>query len=88
MLNLKAKLIALGALLLSGLAFILRFQQVKSQRDRAKEAAAKYKAWSERQTENMEADAEIEQKFSHRADEATKALKNDEIPAHLRNPRD
>ena len=34
-----------------------------------------------------EADAEISQEFSHRAEEAKEALENDEIPEHLRNPR-
>jgi hypothetical protein len=31
-------------------------------------------------------DAEIEQKFSHRADEARRDLDNDEIPDHLADP--
>ena len=33
---LKAKLIALGAAILSGLAFFVRFQSVKNQRDKAR----------------------------------------------------
>jgi hypothetical protein len=33
-------------------------------------------------------EAEIEQDFSHRAAEARRDLENDEIPDHLRNPRD
>ena len=87
LLSLKGKLIAAGALLLTVLGFFLRLKIVTSQRDKAKQKAAKFKAWSERQAETSEIDAEIEQTFSRRAETAREALKNDEIPEHLRNPK-
>jgi hypothetical protein len=87
LLNLKAKLLAAGAFLLAVLGFFVRLKMVTNQRDKAQQSAKKYKAWSERQTKTVEMDAEIEQEFSHRAEEAKESLKNDEIPEHLRNPR-
>jgi hypothetical protein len=65
----------------------IRLKVVRSQRDSAREKAAKYKAWSERQQETATIDAEIDQEFSHRAEVAKEALKNDEIPEHLTRPR-
>jgi hypothetical protein len=79
-------LIALGAGLLAILGFFVRLKIVTNQRDKARVAATKYKAWSERQEETRQIDAEIEQEFSHRAEEAREALENDQIPDHLRNP--
>jgi hypothetical protein len=86
-LNLKSKLIAFGALLLTVLGFFVRLKVVTNQRDKAQDSARKYKAWSERQEDTRQIDAEIEQEYSHRAEEAREALENDEIPDHLRNPR-
>ncbi len=87
LLNLKAKLIALGAILLTVLGFFLRLKIVTKQRDRAKQKAAKYKAWSERQTQTAEVEAEIENKYSDLKREVKKDLKNEVIPDHLRNPK-
>ena len=86
MLNLKAKLIALGAALLTVLGFFLRLKVVTNQRDKAKQKAAKYQAWSERQAKSLAVDAEIASKYSDLEREAKQDLKDDEIPSHLRNP--
>jgi hypothetical protein len=83
MLNLKAKLIAAGALLLTVLGFFVRLKVVTNQRDKAQVSAKKYKAWSDRQTKTAEIDAEIDQEFSHRAEE-----KNGDVPKSLSDPND
>ncbi|KKL77713.1 hypothetical protein LCGC14_2032130 [marine sediment metagenome] len=87
LLSLKAKALALGAILLTVLGFFLRLKIVTKQRDKAKQKAAKYQAWSERQTKTAEVEAEIESKYSDLKRATKQDLKNDEIPDHLRNPR-
>ena len=87
LLKLKAQLIALGAILLTVLGFFLRLKIVTKQRDKAKQTAAKYKSWSERQTQTAVADAEIESKYSDLKRATKQDLKNEVIPDHLRNPK-
>ncbi len=87
LLSLKAKALAAGALLLTVLGFFLRLKIVTKQRDKAKQTAAKYKSWSERQTQTAEADAEIESKYSDLKRATKQDLKNEVIPDHLRNPK-
>ena len=65
----------------------LRLRQVTKQRDEAVVEKKRADAWIGRQEETREKDAEIDQTFSHRADEAKKAIKNDKIPSHLKKPR-
>ena len=87
LLSLKTKALAAGALLLTVLGFFLRLKIVTKQRDKAKQTAAKYKSWSERQTKTAEGDAEIESKYSDLKREAKQDLKNEVIPDHLHNPK-
>ena len=87
MFNLKAKLVALGAIALTVLGFFLRLKVVTRQRDKAKDKAAKYQAWSERQTKTSEVEAEITSKYSDLERTAKQDLKDEIIPDHLRNPR-
>ena len=88
LLNLKAKLIAAGAALLAIFGFLVRLKIVTSQRDKAKHKAEQYKAWTERQTETAEIESELEQEFSHRAQEANEDVKEGKVPDHLSNPHD
>lgn len=72
---------AIGAFLLG----IIKYQSVrvktyKDQRDAAK-ADLKFRE------DVVDLDVEIEQNFSHRADEAKKDLDEGNIPDHLANPR-
>ena len=83
MTKLYAILAAIGTFLLG----FLRLKQVTKQRDEAVKEKKRAKAWVERQEETREKDAEIDQSFSHRAEEAKEAIKNDEIPEHLRKPK-
>ena len=83
MTKLYAILAAIGTFLLG----FLRLKQVTKQRDAAVVEKKRADAWIGRQEETREKDAEIDQTFSHRADEAKKAIKNDKIPSHLKKPR-
>jgi len=74
--------------LLTVLGFFVRLKVVTNQRDKAQASAKKYKAWSDRQTETAEIDAEIEARYSDLEREARQDLKDEKIPDHLINPRD
>ena len=84
---LRAKLLGLGAFAMSILAFFIRFKVVKKQRDRAIIRAAVAETVVKRQLFIDEAESEITLEFDGLQQEAQEALKNDEIPAHLRKPR-
>ena len=81
--TLYAILATIGAFVLG----LFRLKQVTKQRDEAVKQKKRADAWIERQEETREKDAEIDQEFSHRAEEAKEAIENEEIPAHLRKPR-
>ena len=76
------------AFLLSVFAFIFRFQMVKRQRDKAITRANVAESVVRRQLVIEEAESEIALEFDGLQKEAQEALKNDEIPEHLRKPRD
>ncbi len=81
----RARLYALGAGLLAFVAFFVRFQAVKAQRDRAVERAKKEKARADQAQKVIAADAEIENEFSDLKREADRAIKAGEMPEHIRN---
>ena len=80
-LKIKAILAGIGIFLL-GLLKVqsVRLEQAQRDRDQA-EADLKFRV------DVDILDEEIEQTFSHRAEEAKEALENNEIPEHLRKPR-
>ena len=82
---LRAKLYLFGAGLLALLLGLLKIQseRAKSWKEKAKKAEKSIKF----QEDVLESDQEIEQEFSHRSELAKEALKNDQIPEHLRKPR-
>ena len=82
---LKAKLYLFGAGLLALLLGLLKIQseRAKSWKEKAKTAE---KSIQFREDAGI-IDEEIEQEFSHRSELAKEALKNDQIPEHLRKPR-
>ncbi len=86
LLGLKAKALAAGAILLTVLGFFLRLKIVTKQRDKAKQTAAKYKSWSERQTQTAEGDAEIDQEFSDLKRASKKDAQDGKVPSHLSDP--
>ena len=88
LLNIKAKLAALGAIALAAIAAILRISYLKNQRDSLKDRARTLDAQLKQRAEVDEADAEIEATFSRRAKEARRVLDEGGIPDHLRNPND
>jgi hypothetical protein len=86
--GLQAKLLGLGAFALSVFAFLFRFKMVKKQRDKALERASSAEMVVIRQKVTQEREAEMDLEFDGLQTEAKEALQNDEIPEHLRNPRD
>ena len=83
---LKNKIIAIGvaiiAFLLGAVKFFLHRNSKLKQKVKAAEGQLKVVR------EQVRIDAEIEQEFSHRAEEARRDLDAGNIPDHLRNPRD
>ena len=82
---LKANFLAIGGAIIAFLLGIIKFQSVrnktiKKQRDNAK-------ADLQFREDVVELDEEINQEFSHRAEEAKEALDEDRIPDHLARPR-
>jgi len=68
-LTLKTKLIALGDIALSVIAFFLRFKQVKRQRDKARHQADKAEAELEFRDDVDEMETELDSNYQpHRAD--------------------
>lgn len=82
-LSLKAKLYALGGVLLTVTAFFLRLKHVKHQRDKYKEHADIYKNQVEQKKKVDKVDAEIESEYS---DKRREAKASDEMPDNIRNP--
>lgn len=84
-LDLKSKFLAAGAALV---AFLLGFVKILMTRNKSlKNKNKQLKSDLDFREDVDILDEQIEQKFSHRAEEAKQALDNDEIPKHLRNPR-
>lgn len=82
---LKSKSLAIGLGILAFMAGLLKIQseRARSWKDKAKNAESQL----EFRDDVIESENEIDQEFSHRADEARKDLDEGNIPEHLRNPR-
>lgn len=82
---LKNKIYAIGAGIIAVLLGIVKFlaHRNKSLKQEVKSAKSALKYREE--VDSM--DAEINQEFSHRAEEAQRDIQNDEIPRHLRHRR-
>jgi len=87
---LYSKLWAVGAAVLGALAFFLRINSLKNQRDKARiqrdqaqAQAVQQKKFRERVVKQAKLDAEIEQEFSHRAEEAQKDKEAGNVPKHV-----
>ena len=88
LLGLKAKLIGLGAILLTVLAFFLRLKTVTYQRDKAVYRAKVLKQELEVRKQTVELDKTVEDQLeSHRA-ELIKDLEDEKIPSNISNPND
>lgn len=83
-----AKLYGALALVLTFLAAILRFRQVKEQRDKARQRAANAEAQIGEANKVNEAESELDQEFSDLERESKNAQKDGEIPAHIRDRND
>lgn len=69
-----------------GVALLAALKIQSHRAEKWKKAAKKADADLKFRKEMDIIDSEIEQKFSHRADEARRDLDNDEIPDHLSDP--
>ncbi len=86
LLNLKAKLIALGAALLAALAFVLRFQQVKGQRDRARLRADKADQTVKLAKKVREREVQEREQVVSRRAEAKKEIESEGTSSELSDP--
>lgn len=83
LLSLKAKLWAIGGAIIASLLLVVKLLLTQNSKLRKRaEAVESQLKFNKRQAK---LDAEVEQEFSHRAEEARRDLDNDEIPEHLRN---
>ena len=83
---LQAKFAAIGALLVVAMGFLAKYFASKAKRAtrRAKVAEASV----ERVVKTVKREQEIDLRYEDLQKDAQEALANDEIPEHLRNPRD
>ena len=85
MLKIKAYAYAIGtALVAFGLA-IMRIIFLKQSRNRYRESSKTYKAQLDQEVAINEAESEIGQEFSHRAEESKRDLKEGKMPANIRD---
>lgn len=80
----KSKAVAYGAAIFAFIAMVVSVLFVRG--SRWKKIAKQNKRQLDFEREVEESESEIEQEFSHRAEEANKDLENEVIPDHLRNP--
>lgn len=80
----KSKLILIGGAIIAGLLAVIKFQSFRSEANKRRaEQAEKTLKFRE---DVIESDAEIDQEFSHRAEEAHKD--EGKVPRNLRDPND
>ncbi len=81
----KAKLLAIGGAIVAFLMGIIKYLSVRNKTLKDQRDAAKADLKFRKDVDKL--DEEIEQEYSHRAEEAQKDLDEGNIPDHLRNPR-
>jgi hypothetical protein len=87
-LGLKAKLIGLGALLLTVLGFFVRLKVVKHQRDKFEHQAKTFKAKAVQEKKINTLDGEVHSDLARVKQEAKKSIEKGEVPEHLEKPND
>lgn len=86
MIWLKSKIYLIGGALLAVLAFFVRFQVVKSQRDSAREKANHYDAEAKSLRVAKKENAKVRKEFYSRRVEARKEIKDGKVPDNLSDP--
>jgi len=81
---LKSKIAAIGAGIIAVLLATIKFLSMRNKSLKKQVKTVKADLKFREETDSM--DSEIEQEFSHRAEEAQKDLDDDKIPDHLANP--
>lgn len=84
LLSLKTKLLAAGTVIIAVLLGIIKYLSHRNTTLKNEVNIAKKQLKFKEKVDTV--DAEIEQEFSHRANEARRSLEDDTIPDHLRNP--
>ncbi len=82
--KIKQYAIAIGGAIIGVLYLLLKI--VGMQRDKAKRNAEAYKAQVKQREAEMKSDDEVDQEFSHRAQEARRDLDEGNVPDILRDP--
>jgi len=83
---LKTKFLAVGAGIIAILLGIIKFLRVRNTTLKNEVNIARKELKFRADVDTIE--EEIEQEYSHRADEARRDIDEGTIPEHLRNPRD
>jgi len=82
--KIKQYALAIGGAIIGVLYLLLRI--VGMQRNKARREAEAYKAQVKQREAEMKSDNEVDQEFSHRAEEARKDLDEGTVPRILRDP--
>lgn len=83
---LKGKLLAIGGVIIAILLGLVKFLTYRNNSLKQEVKSAKKQLQFKEKVDIIE--EEIEQEYSHRAEEARRDLDEGNIPEHLRNPRD
>lgn len=82
--TLKMKIYAIGAAIIAVLIGVIKFLSARNKSLKEEVKAANSQLQYREKVDTI--DAEIEQDFSHRAEEARKDVESGEIPDHLADP--
>jgi hypothetical protein len=87
-LTIKAKLYALGALILAAVGFFIRLKVVKTQRDNLKEKVAVSEARIRQADRLRQRDTELEEQSRSRRADVLKQVESEGVSDELANPND
>jgi hypothetical protein len=87
-LTIKAKLYALGALILAAVGFFIRLKVVKTQRDNLKEKVAVSEARIRQADRLRQRDTELEEQSRSRRADVLKQVESEGVSDELKDPND
>jgi hypothetical protein len=87
-LTIKAKLYALGALILAAVGFFIRLKVVKTQRDNLKEKVAVSEARIRQADRLRQRDTELEEQSRSRRADVLKQVESEGVSDELKSPND
>ena len=83
---LKGKLILIGGAVITFLLGVIKFQSVQNKRNKKRAVQAEKTLKFKEDVDTI--DNEIDQEFSHRAEEAKQDVKEGKVPRNLSDPND